>query len=68
MWKRIQNLTIDDLEKLSEAEQKEIEEYRDPVIEARDNIYTEEDKKKEMEEEVNTVKAFWNTSGGENGK
>jgi alcohol dehydrogenase YqhD (iron-dependent ADH family) len=63
MWQRIQTLTIDDLEKLSEEEQKEIEEYKDPVIEEIDNRESDN-----IEEEINAVKEFWNNNGGENGE
>jgi len=34
-------------------------EYIDPIIEQIDNEYTEEDKKRELEEEVNIVNDFW---------
>ena len=59
MWDKIQNLTIEQFENLSEEERKAIEEYKDPVIEEIDNVYSDDDKRKEMEEEVNAVNEFW---------
>ena len=59
MWDKIQNLTIEQFENLSEEERKAIEEYKDPVIEEIDNVYSDDDKIKEMEEEVNAVNEFW---------
>ena len=34
-------------------------EYIDPIISQIDNEYTEEDKKREIEEEINCVNDFW---------
>jgi hypothetical protein len=59
MWDKIKTLTIKEFEELSEQERKEIEEYKDIIIEEIDSNYSEEDKKREMEEETNIVNNFW---------
>jgi hypothetical protein len=54
MWDKIKTLTIKEFEELSEQERKEIEEYKDPIIEEIDNNESDN-----IDEEVKAVKDFW---------
>jgi hypothetical protein len=54
MWEKIKNLTIKEFEELSEQERKEIEEYKDPIIEEIDNNESDN-----LDEEVKVVNDFW---------
>jgi hypothetical protein len=54
MWDKIKTLTIKEFEELSESERKEIEEYKDPIIEEIDNNESDN-----IDEEVKAVKDFW---------
>jgi len=54
MWDKIKTLTIKEFEELSEQERKEIEEYKDPIIEEIDSNESDN-----IDEEVKAVKDFW---------